>query len=213
MDAMRYNLLKRPEDPHRMVRFRERLQDIPWANNESPGALDQLFRAVDELAEAEVYYYHRRRNTRAWISGVARTIALATGSIGLLIPLLAGAGLAWPAGPFRAELGYVFLAISAGALTANTLFGGTAGHVRFVTTQLKLEKLITASRIGWYDYLSNPGAADEASRRGFTLILDYATKLHDMVLAETGDWAGLTLAALEQFQKDAQNKGAGKTPP
>lgn len=110
-------------------------------------SLSQLFRAVDDLAEAEVSYYYRRRGTRAWISGLARFGAWVFGSIGLLLLLLAAT--ATPDFKAVSQYGYVFLAAAASCLGANSLFGGTEGHIRFVSTQLELEKLITSARIRW----------------------------------------------------------------
>jgi hypothetical protein len=84
--------------------------------------LSQLYGAVDDLAAAEVRYYYRRRMTRAWISGISRLLAWVSGTIGLLLPLLAAT--ANPEFKDLAQYGYVFIAIAASCLTANSLFGG-----------------------------------------------------------------------------------------
>jgi hypothetical protein len=164
-------------------------------------SLSKLFEAVDDLASHEVNYYYRRRQTRAWISGVCRFAAWIAGTVGLLIPLLAAPdGSAFkPLGSY----GYAALAFSASLLAANALLGGTSGHVRFVLTQLELEKLITVSRISWLAYLSakpDP-ASDKKISEGFELVKGYAQSLYAATITETGRWGETLLAELAKFQK------------
>lgn len=59
----------RPEDPQRIRQFTEKLASLRWDAENVTASLQQAFLAVNALAEAEVRYYFRRRNTRAWISG------------------------------------------------------------------------------------------------------------------------------------------------
>ena len=80
----------RPEDPRRIQAFRSKIEGLKWEKQSAVGSLSTLFAAVDDLAEAEVQYYYRRRGTRAWFSGPTRTLAWLLGTVGLLLPLLAG---------------------------------------------------------------------------------------------------------------------------
>lgn len=194
----------RPEDPSKLSEFREATQALLWDEEHLTESLSQLFRAVDDLAEAEVKYYYRRRITRAWISGISRVVAWVSGTIGLLLPLLAAT--ATPEFKELALFGYVFIAIAASALAANSLFAGTAGHIRFVTTQLELEKLMTQARISWCRYLSLRSGDNEDPRAGFLLIQEYATELHTITLSETGRWGETIIKELESFQKSIGQK-------
>ncbi len=196
----------RGEDPRRIADFRARTEGLRWDPDHLDTSLRALFAAVDALAEAEIAYYHRRRGTRAWISGVTRVAAWILGSIGLLLPLLA----ATPSPRWQAwgQYGYVFLAAAASALAANSLFAGTEGHIRFVSTQLELERLVVASRVEWYRYLALPRESDEDLSRGFGLILDYAHNLHSAVLQETGRWGETLLAELSKLERK-MNGGRG----
>lgn len=199
-------LRKRPEDPRRMSQFRDSLKDLQWIDDKVIASLSKLFDAVDDLATHEVQYYYRRRQTRAWISGLSRFAAWVAGTIGLLVPLLAAPdGSAFK---FLSPYGYAFLALSASLLAANALFGGTSGHVRFVSTQLELEKLITSSRIAWLGYLaSKPGPANSNSiTGGFKLVNDYAQGLYLATIAETGRWGETLLAELDKYQKRQEEK-------
>lgn len=196
---------QRPESPNRIEEFRRKIEELNWGQQKSKESLSALFHAVDALAELEIRYYHRRRNTRAWISGVTRTFAWFFGTVGLLLPLLAGTGLSTL--DDVGQLGYVFLAAAASFLAANSLFGGTAGHIRFVAAQLELEKLTTSARIGWCHYLSKPEETDPAHDIGFDLILAYAAALYACTISETGHWGEKTIKELESFQKSIKTKG------
>ena len=193
----------RPEDPRRIQAFRTKLEGIKWDSQNLVASLSILFAAVDDLAEAEVKYYYRRRGTRAWISGITRIMAWLLGSTGLLLPLLAGTA---PIFKDWGQYGYVCLAGAASFLAANSLFGGTDGHIRFVSTQLELERLITGARVGWCKYLAGPHNADEDVAQGFSLILNYATSLHTATITETGRWGETLIAELAKYQKALESK-------
>jgi hypothetical protein len=192
----------RPEDPRRMREFRDDVNGLSWKGEHVLSSLQRLHEAVDRLAEAEVRYYYRRRGTRAWLSGLCRFAAWLCGTVGLLLPLLAATTTT--AFKDSGQYGYVFLAAAASALGANSLFGGTAGHVRFVSTQLALEKLITSSRVEWSLYLATTGQSavtEESLKAGFALISAYAMSLYSATIAETGHWAEMLVAELSKFEK------------
>jgi len=198
----------RPEDPRRISAFRNKLEALKWDKQNVVESLSGLFAAVDNLAEAEVNYYYRRRGTRALISGLSRVTAWLLGSIGLLLPLLPDVQMFkdWE------QYGYVFLAGAASCLAANSLFGGTDGHIRFVSMQLQLEKLITASRVNWCKYLAGTHETDAEIAEGFSLILTYADSLHTATISETGRWGETLLAELAKYQSsiDARGSAQGK---
>lgn len=198
----------RPEDPRRINAFRDKLDALKWDKQNVVESLSGLFAAVDNLAEAEVNYYYRRRGTRALISGLSRFTAWLLGSIGLLLPLLPDVQMFkdWE------QYGYVFLAGAASCLAANSLFGGTDGHIRFVSMQLKLEKLITASRVNWCKYLASTHETDAEIAEGFSLILAYADSLHTATISETGRWGETLLTELAKYQSsiDARGSAQGK---
>jgi len=194
-----------PEHPNKIQVFRETLGELRWDKTNSIESFSTLFQAVDCLAEAEVRYYYRRRGTRAWISGVARFSGWLFGSIGLLLPLLAATTN--PEFKEMSQFGYVFLAASGSCLSANALFGGTEGHIRFMSTQLELEKLITQARIKWCSYISSVSLEDSSSNEeGFKLIMAYANDLHTITITETGRWGEAVQKELDTFQRKVDSK-------
>ena len=193
----------RVESPERIEALRARLVALSWDAANREESLSELFNAIDALAIAELQYYFRRRTTRALISGVTRSAAWAFGTLGILAPLVAAT--AWLPYPNLASAGYVFLAFAASCLAANALFGGTSGHVRFVTTQLEIERLMTSTRINWCALLASEDI-DDRNARCFKLIGDYAQRLYALTVGETGNWATSSLAELERYRRSIDSR-------
>src|ERR1043165_8534754 len=164
------------EDPRKLEAFKQKLLGLKWESGNEAASLKELFGAVDALAHAEVLYYYSLRRRRSRWSGILRFLAWTLGTIGILLPLAAAA--IPNGGAALSPWGYVALAAAAALLAANALLGASAGHVRFVTTQLSLEKLMTLSRLEWssLESQSKLGPITPALlSKGFELIQKYAS--------------------------------------
>lgn len=189
-----------PEDPRRIQDFQKKLQNVQWDKDSVMQSLSILFKAIDELAAAEVDYYYRKRGTRAWVSSITRIFAWAFGSVGLLLPLLPNTNTS--SAYSVSQYGYAFLAAAASSLAANSLFGGTYGHIRYVVTQLELENLIKIHNIEWSKFLAQHPTPEEAHiNQGFNLVSAYAKQLHETTIAETKHWGDTLLKELEKYGK------------
>lgn len=188
-------------DPDRSVVIESLLQDLgklEWGEGSRRASLQALFDASNTWALEQVRYYQRRRARRMIASGMLRGTAIVFGTAGVIVPLLT---------PFFGEklahLGYVLLAIAGGALAANSVFGGTTGHMRSVHAQLALERLILENQAKWCMLSADwpcDTVSDEHLEAGFALIEAYATAVHETVIAETREWREITLAELERFE-------------
>ncbi len=194
----------RTEDPIRIQVFKTAMDALSWAPDDVLTSLNGLFDAIDRLANAELRYYYRRRRTRAWISGLTRLGAWILGSIGLIIPLLASTNK--PGFEGIVSYGYVFLAMAGSLLAANALFGGTDGHIRFVTTQLEIERIIIRARIHWCEYMATQKVSDADASKGFEQILTYANELHARALTETDRWGETLLKELKKYDQSLVSK-------
>jgi hypothetical protein len=155
---------------------------------------------VDTLVQAEIEYYFEARKNRARWSGFVRFLGWGLATAGLVLPLLAATEIGSSAKLL--PWGYVFLAAAASVFAGNSLLGGSTGHVRFVSTQLALEKTMTKSRISWCAYtqpLSDDTITNEQLRIGFGLILSYAENLYSSVLSETTAWGENLISELEKY--------------
>jgi len=188
-------------DPDRSVVIEKLLHDLgklEWREGSRRASVQALFDASNIWALEQVRYYQRRRARRMVASGTLRGTAIVFATAGVIVPLLA---------PFFennvAQLGYVLLAIAGGALAANSVFGGTTGHVRSVHAQLALERLILETQAKWCMLTADwkgDTISDEQLDAGFLLIEAYAAAVHETVIAESREWSEITLAELERFE-------------
>lgn len=199
--------LKRVEDPVRLEHFLAALRALSWENSQK-SALLGIFDALDELAYQEVRYYYAARVLHRRVSFFTRALAFAFGSLGLLVPLLAAANpklLGW-----MSPYGYLLLAASAAALAANRLFGATGGHIRFVSTQLELEQLLTGFRLERISWLAKHEAeklSKEGTHEALQLFRNFVERFYRVLRSETTVWGRSISEALREFG-DGPSKGA-----
>lgn len=112
----------------------------------------------------------------------------------------------------NSRLGYVFLAASASCFAANSLFGGTEGHIRFVSTQLELEKILVAARIKWCELLAVGDPREEHRASQFAHILAYAGAVHTVTLSETARWGETLTVELSKYMRSIESPVPTKTP-
>jgi SMODS and SLOG-associating 2TM effector domain 2 len=195
-------MAKFPEDPIKLSEFRTTMQGLIWGA-QGQASLDQLFWLVDGLAFCEVEYYYRVRRSRAFWSGTLRIMGLILATVGILCPLMSAANRV-----YFSEIGvygYAFLAAAGGTFAANELLGGSSGHIRFVSAQLALEKLITVARVDWASYLqqiAEKPLPDQESKKGFEIVAKYTDGFYSIVLSETGNWSKTLTEALKKFEKE-----------
>jgi hypothetical protein len=180
--------------------------------------MDAIFYALIELFSAEVAYYYRSRQTRRRISWLCRWSGFVFGTAGLIMPFVS---TAYGKAAQYTYLGYVFLGLAAAAFAANQLFGGTQGHIRYVTTQYKLEQLIATFAIdcsNWRAGLQATEANANDVAAGFILAKAFATNAYDVLGSETSDWAQALLdaeaaykASITQSSNKTQGIASGKT--
>lgn len=197
-----------PDHPMRLAGFHQRACCSSWEPGKTLEALDGIFNALDELAGKEVDYYYRRRRRARWISVATRTGAWLFGTLGLAGPMAAVVfDIPWvtlDAGSSALESGYVLLAASAGFLAADSFFGGSAAHVRNVSTQLELERLITEFRLHWLRLracIHEPGPSESQLESAFELFKGFSAALYSTILRETRLWGKTLTQAIEEFRR------------
>lgn len=199
-----------PKDPKKLEDFKRKLFGLSWEKGNETASLKELFEAVDALAHSEVLYYYSQRRLRSHWSIALRVCAWLFGTVGILVPLVVATH---QVGSTALPWGYVAFAIAASLLAANALFGGSSGHIRFVTTQLSLERLMTLSRLEWSDFESrtklNP-VTPELLSKGFEMVRKYALEIYTSTLHETGAWGETLLAELKKYS-DTTEAGKNKS--
>lgn len=196
---------QRFEDPDRLRRFLDELKSADWQNGQRD-ALTKTFTALNDLIHHEVQFYYRARKRQRLFSILTRGTAIALATIGVMIPLLAGADaqMFGAASPY----GYPLLVAAGAVLAINRMFGATGGHIRYVTAQLELERIVTKFRLAWLAYLagqSNDVVAPTAPK-AFKLMNDFVDQAYRVIQMETEVWGKSVSEALQEQRVQLQNK-------
>lgn len=191
----------RVEDPARLQRFLNALDGADWRNAEKK-SLEATFAALNELVHHELVFYYKARKQQRLFSILTRGTAVLLGTVGVMIPLLAGAnpqvfGLAQP-------YGYPLLVAAGAVLLVNRMFGATGGHIRYVTAQLELERIVTKFRLAWLKLLAKdascsrtPLTADDA----FLLMNAFVDDAYRVIQEETSVWGKSVSEALREYER------------
>lgn len=189
----------RAEDPERLRRFLDQLDDADWRGDPA-SALGRLFKALDELVLHEVRYYYKARRRQRVVSIVTRVLAVVFGTPGVLMPLVAAAEPALFAG--LASWGFPFLACAAAMVALNRMFGATGSHIRYVTAQLELERLIAKFRLQWLEWLSRQAAPAHTATpaEAFQMMNGFVDAVYAVLLQETAAWGQAVAEALRDYE-------------
>lgn len=191
---------QRVEDPDRLRRFMEELSNVDWQSQHG-SALNRTFSALNDLVHHEVQFYYHARKRQRLFSILTRGTAIVLATVGVMIPLLAGADpkLFGPIAPY----GYPLLVAAGAALAINRMFGATGGHIRYVTAQLELERIITKFRLSWLQYLSsqsNDLAAPSRTTDAFGILNSFVDQAYAVIQEETVVWGKSVSEALHEHQ-------------
>jgi hypothetical protein len=198
----------RIEDPIRLQRFHERTSGLSWSVEERGKSLRAAFNALNDLAYAEVRYYFGRRQTSRGVSFICRLLAWAFAAVGLLLPLIRPV---WSGAPDNLlAFGYLAFGIAGSVLVFNSVFIGSEGHRRFVTTQLDVERLLTLFRLDWLR-LTLEFEDAPSTQRASTLLaraVTFTEALYAALGTETAQWGKALTEAVADLDKRIQGGSA-----
>ncbi len=202
-----YARRRRPvEDPARLTDFFESLQTLAWTDEETASSLDRLAIATTTLFQAEVTYYYRTRTARRLTASLFRWSAFLFGTAGLACPLLETAVPTWTG---VSRLGYILLAAAAASLAGNELFGGTKGHIRTVTAQYTLERLLNEFVVDWSEWRSKAERTKDWAG-GFAILRRLSNGVYSTLLDETKEW-GAVVTEAEGSYRASVSPGTGRS--
>ena len=196
------------EEPFRLAEFMKAMQAVSWKGDKSDIEMVALVRnAAAALAQYELNYYYRRRNDSNRRSAVFRIFAWGAGTCGVLFPLIAST---FESARHLKDYGYIALAAAGAALLANELFAGTTGHIRFVTTQLAMEKRMAQFTLDWEAWRAAAAAKtsdpSKAVGEGLSITKTFLADVHALVEEETKAWAQTLSKAIDTLSASASPK-------
>ncbi|WP_316529633.1 SLATT domain-containing protein [Kitasatospora brasiliensis] len=147
--------------------------------------------------EAIDWYLTKRRRPALW-SRLLRGIAVAAAVAGGVIPLVHGASpdLISP------DWGFVLLAIGAGCVLFDRVFGHSTSWSRFARTGIALQHALARAQCEWVSALVTLDAARPGTqelRELLAVVEGLHGKVHEIMQEETSGWIGYLAEGLEEL--------------
>jgi hypothetical protein len=203
------NVQKKGKQLEQIEEFVSTTMQLKWDAAEVKTSLETLCLEAFELVTREIDYYVQARMRLKYWSGIFRILMLVFGAAGLIMPLLELTGITFFGIQKFGNFGYLFIAIAGVFVAANKLFGGTRGHIRYVTTQLHLEKMVATTSVSWNQQKCNwqdRQLSEEEFQAAFTLISKFLDQAYTEILHETELWGNALSQALDEYAKKIAKK-------
>lgn len=161
--------------------------------------------------EAIDWYLSKRRRPAQW-SRLLRSIAVCAAVAGGIIPLVHGAspGLITP------DWGFVLLAIGAGCVLFDRVFGHSTSWSRFARTGIALQHALARAQAEWVSALVTLDSArlDKEELRDLLAVVERLhSKVHEIMQEETSGWIGYLVEGLEELSPTTVSRSSRGTVP
>ncbi|RGD57849.1 SLATT domain-containing protein [Kitasatospora xanthocidica] len=161
--------------------------------------------------EAIDWYLTKRRRPAQW-SRLLRSIAVSAAVVGGIIPLVHGASpdLIAP------DWGFVLLAIGAGCVLFDRVFGHSTSWSRFSRTGIALQHALARAQSEWVSAVVTldpvqPGK--EELRELLAVVERLHSKVHEIMQEETTGWIGYLAEGLEELNSTTVSRSSGSVMP
>ncbi|WP_428935044.1 SLATT domain-containing protein [Streptomyces sp. ACT015] len=171
------------------------------------GTVAALFTHAEHYTiEAIDWYLTKRRRPAQW-SRLLRIIAVSAAVVGGIIPLVHGASpdLITP------DWGFVLLAIGAGCVLFDRVFGHSTSWSRFARTGIALQHALARAQSEWVSALVTLDSAQpgkEELRDLLAVVERLHTKVHEIMQEETSGWIGYLAEGLEELNSTTATRKA-----
>jgi hypothetical protein len=171
-------------------------QDFPvWDATQPVQTLMLMYQWAVDRAQERIQWYEDKGEPRKFLSQVLRIVAISLTAAGALCPLLDATGvfLSKQSGVDSIVLGkwgYVFIAVAAGIIGFDRYFGLSTGWMRFIVTQLSLERSLQEFHYDWAMLLAQQ--QETSQKLNSTVLLqrlkDFSLQVESLVKQETDAW-------------------------
>ncbi|MFE4606919.1 SLATT domain-containing protein [Streptomyces niveus] len=156
--------------------------------------------------EAIDWYLMKRRHPAQW-SRLLRSIAVGAAVVGGIIPLVHGASpdLIAP------DWGFVLLAVGAGCVLFDRVFGHSTSWSRFARTGIALQHALAQAQSEWVAalvVLDSPQPGKEELRELLAVVERLQSKVHVSMQEETSGWIGYLAEGLEELNSTTVNRNS-----
>ena len=195
-----------------MATATDQLICLSWKESDVDSSMTTLRRYVEDAAQRQIDWYHRKRQTKATISTALRFSAIVFFVAGGLVPIVKATlpTAALQKLPFDfAESGYLLIALAGGCVALDRFFGYSSGWIRCITTALAIEKSLEEFRMEWARSIAKlRGDAPNAAELDQLIATcgNFSLAIRAQVEQETKAWVAEFQSNLAQLERDLQAK-------
>lgn len=156
----------KPEDPIKFKVILEKIRNFDINSSNRIAEMSKLFESTTEVAISMIHYYYLKKSKKSKVSRFFRYSCFIFGAIGSIIPVASpvfrpaidsilkyySVTLSFPE---YSTVSLLFLAVAGAFYAADQFTGATSGHIRYITSQLQLERLVITNEIEWRAVLAN----------------------------------------------------------
>lgn len=156
---------------------------------------------------SQIRWYQEKKGPKSFGSRGIRAVSIFSGGLGALCPLLDSTDLF--AGLSFAPYGYVLLAIPAGLITYDRLFGLSTGWIRYTVTQMALESALHEFQ---YDYQLLDMQSSGNTLALLQRIKEFGVLIENIVKKETDTWAAEFQGSIVEMERILKSEAQKRKP-
>jgi hypothetical protein len=170
------------------------LPPLSWNPEECAKSLDCVRDYVERQGRELLGWYFQKKIWKRRMSTALRVASILLFTLGGLIPLVKAS---WPGAPTSAagldfgQLGYLLIALGGAAIAFDRFFGYSSGWIRYITTEMAIERSIDEFRLDWARSIASlrgVGPTAEQVDQLMQLAKTFALSVRAQVEQETKAW-------------------------
>lgn len=178
------------------------LPELSWSKEETIASLHAIHQHVTGEARDAIAWYLESKGKKKWGSRILRILASVSVIVAAVIPLLTGVVTRNGKALIDPVYASVALVAAAGFVAFDGLIGCSSGWMRYMKTELRINKLLQVFEMEWEKGMAGLISGDPDCSKPAALIETarvFVGKVAEQLLKEANDWARqLTLSLAEQ---------------
>src|ERR1043165_5024698 len=199
-----------------------KVQQLKWSSpEETQQSIVTLYQYAEAHANDSIDWYGRKKHNKAVMSRLLRGLAIVFTSLGGLTPIISALGWSTVQMPRVmldlnvGQLGYLFLGLAAASIGFDRFFGFSSGWMRYITTKMTMERMISEFRMDWAMMVAKLGGKSPTTDQVQLMIQrikEFLVGINTHVEQETQTWVSEFKTNLTEIEKTATTQRESARP-
>ncbi|HEX6289964.1 MAG TPA: SLATT domain-containing protein [Herpetosiphonaceae bacterium] len=188
-----------------------------WDATNPTESLKGVYEWAAKNGQDQIRWYQEKKRSKRRGSLWIRALSILFVAIGGLCPLIDATDLfadstTWLSGTSLGQWGYVFLALAAALIGYDRYFGLSTAWMRFIVTQLSIERALKEFRYDWLILL----VQQDSTEMNIPVLLqrakDFTLQVENLVRQETDSWVLEFQSNIAQLEKVLKTEAEARKP-